>query len=73
MNLLHAYVTAGGMNGSILYELDRPENSGLKKSIKAWALSLLLSCMVEMYVHPIFLSVNTYYICCMAFAFPYLL
>lgn len=25
---------SGGMNGSILYELDRPENSGLKKSIK---------------------------------------
>ncbi|XP_028797233.1 putative L-ascorbate peroxidase 6 [Neltuma alba] len=25
---------AGGMNGSIVYELDRPENSGLKKSIK---------------------------------------
>ncbi|KAK4277171.1 hypothetical protein QN277_015209 [Acacia crassicarpa] len=24
----------GGMNGSIVYELDRPENSGLKKSIK---------------------------------------
>ncbi|XP_054792230.1 putative L-ascorbate peroxidase 6 isoform X4 [Prosopis cineraria] len=24
----------GGMNGSIVYELDRPENSGLKKSLK---------------------------------------
>ncbi|XP_042497078.1 putative L-ascorbate peroxidase 6 isoform X1 [Macadamia integrifolia] len=26
--------TSGGMNGSIVYELDRPENSGLKKSVK---------------------------------------
>lgn len=25
---------SGGMNGSILYELDRPENKGLKKSLK---------------------------------------
>nr|KYP43419.1 Putative L-ascorbate peroxidase 6 [Cajanus cajan] len=25
----------GGMNGSIVYELERPENAGLKKSIKA--------------------------------------
>ncbi|KAJ4959573.1 hypothetical protein NE237_026684 [Protea cynaroides] len=25
---------SGGMNGSIVYELDRPENSGLKKSVK---------------------------------------
>lgn len=24
----------GGMNGSILFELDRPENKGLKKSLK---------------------------------------
>lgn len=24
----------GGMNGSIVYELDRPENKGLKKSLK---------------------------------------
>ncbi|KAF9681237.1 hypothetical protein SADUNF_Sadunf06G0204600 [Salix dunnii] len=30
---------SGGMNGSIVYELERPENSGLKKSLKAlsWA------------------------------------
>lgn len=27
--------SAGGMNGSIVYELDRPENTGLKKSLKA--------------------------------------
>lgn len=26
--------TQGGMNGSIIYELDRPENAGLKKPIK---------------------------------------
>ncbi|XP_026460265.1 putative L-ascorbate peroxidase 6 isoform X1 [Papaver somniferum] len=25
---------SGGMNGSIVYELDRPENAGLKKSVK---------------------------------------
>ncbi|XP_048332566.2 putative L-ascorbate peroxidase 6 isoform X2 [Ziziphus jujuba] len=25
---------SGGMNGSIIYELDRPENAGLKKSLK---------------------------------------
>lgn len=25
---------AGGMNGSIIYELDRPENAGLSKSVK---------------------------------------
>ena len=25
---------SGGMNGSIVYELDRPENTGLKKSLK---------------------------------------
>ncbi|KAJ3694217.1 hypothetical protein LUZ60_009697 [Juncus effusus] len=25
---------SGGMNGSIIYELDRPENTGLKKSVK---------------------------------------
>ncbi|CAI0415114.1 unnamed protein product [Linum tenue] len=25
----------GGMNGSIIYELDRPENTGLNKSVKA--------------------------------------
>lgn len=25
---------SGGMNGSVLYELDRPENAGLKKSLK---------------------------------------
>lgn len=24
----------GGMNGSIIYELDRPENNGLQKSVK---------------------------------------
>ncbi|XP_015572613.1 putative L-ascorbate peroxidase 6 isoform X2 [Ricinus communis] len=26
--------TSGGMNGSIVFELDRPENAGLKKSLK---------------------------------------
>ncbi|XP_011649827.1 putative L-ascorbate peroxidase 6 isoform X2 [Cucumis sativus] len=26
--------TSGGMNGSIVHELDRPENKGLKKSVK---------------------------------------
>lgn len=25
---------SGGMNGSIVYELERPENAGLKKSLK---------------------------------------
>jgi L-ascorbate peroxidase len=25
---------SGGMNGSIIYEVDRPENTGLNKSIK---------------------------------------
>ncbi|EPS62370.1 hypothetical protein M569_12421, partial [Genlisea aurea] len=29
----------GGMNGSIIYELDRAENAGLKKSLKAWVKS----------------------------------
>ncbi|XP_071918059.1 putative L-ascorbate peroxidase 6 isoform X4 [Coffea arabica] len=28
------YDKTGGMNGSILHELDRPENKGLKKSVK---------------------------------------
>ncbi|CAN1287761.1 Putative L-ascorbate peroxidase 6 [Linum perenne] len=28
-------VVAGGMNGSIIYELSRPENTGLNKSVKA--------------------------------------
>ncbi|PKI65016.1 hypothetical protein CRG98_014601 [Punica granatum] len=28
------YENSGGMNGSIVYELDRPENAGLKKSLK---------------------------------------
>lgn len=27
---------AGGMNGSIIYELDRPENAGLGKSLKVY-------------------------------------
>lgn len=31
---------AGGMNGSIVYELERPENAGLKKSVKACSVSL---------------------------------
>lgn len=26
---------AGGMNGSVIYELDRPENKGLKTPFKA--------------------------------------
>lgn len=33
-------VVAGGMNGSIVYELERPENAGLKKSVKACSVSL---------------------------------
>lgn len=28
------YSYVGGMNGSIIHELDRPENRGLKKSVK---------------------------------------
>ncbi|WRX33078.1 hem peroxidase - like 10 [Theobroma cacao] len=28
---------SGGMNGSIVYELERPENAGLKKSLKAFS------------------------------------
>jgi hypothetical protein len=28
------HVVAGGMNGSIVYELERPENAGLEKSVK---------------------------------------
>jgi hypothetical protein len=36
-------ITAGGMNGSIVYELDRPENAGLKKPMKACSLSLSLT------------------------------
>jgi L-ascorbate peroxidase len=32
---------AGGINGSIAYELERPENIGLKKSLKALNPSLL--------------------------------
>ncbi|KAL0407633.1 UNVERIFIED_CONTAM: putative L-ascorbate peroxidase 6 [Sesamum radiatum] len=31
----------GGMNGSIVYELDRPENMGLKKSVKVFCLANL--------------------------------
>jgi len=27
---------SGGMNGSIIYELERPENAGLKRSIKVF-------------------------------------
>lgn len=27
---------SGGMNGSIVYELERPENAGLKRSIKVF-------------------------------------
>lgn len=34
------YVVAGGMNGSIVHELERPENAGLKKSVKACSVSL---------------------------------
>jgi hypothetical protein len=30
------------MNGSIVYELERPENAGLKKSLKACTQSLML-------------------------------
>lgn len=30
----------GGMNGSIVYELDRPENKGLKKSLKLTSRSM---------------------------------
>ena len=38
MNLLLILIVyAGGMNGSIIYELERPENTGLKKSLKAFA------------------------------------
>jgi L-ascorbate peroxidase len=35
-------INAGGMNGSIVYELERPENAGLKKSLKACTQSLML-------------------------------
>ncbi|PPS17927.1 hypothetical protein GOBAR_AA02646 [Gossypium barbadense] len=31
---------SGGMNGSIVYELERPENAGLKKSLKALSMYL---------------------------------
>lgn len=34
-------VIAGGMNGSVIYELDRPENKGLKSPFKACPLSLI--------------------------------
>ncbi|KAK2979120.1 hypothetical protein RJ640_021123 [Escallonia rubra] len=34
---------SGGMNGSIVYELDRPENGGLKKSVKASSLYLIIA------------------------------
>ncbi|XP_073111138.1 putative L-ascorbate peroxidase 6 isoform X7 [Elaeis guineensis] len=33
-NVLSKTKAAGGMNGSIIYELDRPENAGLGKSLK---------------------------------------
>lgn len=35
-------ISAGGMNGSIVYELERPENAGLKKPLKACSVSLVL-------------------------------
>lgn len=38
------------MNGSIVYELDRPENTGLKKSLKASS-PLLLYLFPFSYVH----------------------
>ena len=34
----HSFV--GGMNGSLVYELERPENAGLKRSVKACSVSL---------------------------------
>lgn len=37
---LSVYVVVGGMNGSVVYELERPENAGLKKSVKACSVSL---------------------------------
>lgn len=36
--LVNAYFFAGGMNGSIIYELERPENAGLSKSVKVFPL-----------------------------------
>ncbi|KAK3043729.1 hypothetical protein RJ639_001925 [Escallonia herrerae] len=41
---------SGGMNGSIVYELDRPENGGLKKSVKASSLYLLYSCYFDLII-----------------------
>lgn len=35
------FIVLGGMNGSIVYELDRPENMGLEKSLKASSSSIL--------------------------------
>lgn len=43
--------SAGGMNGSIVYELDRPENIGLKKSLKACSMINLLFFMHIICVH----------------------
>jgi len=37
---LSVHVVVGGMNGSVVYELERPENAGLKKSVKARSVSL---------------------------------
>jgi len=42
---------AGGMNGSIVYELERPENAGLKKSVKACSVSLFFCSLLS----PLFL------------------
>lgn len=37
LDLLYTMIiSAGGMNGSIVFELDRPENAGLKKSLKVF-------------------------------------
>lgn len=37
-NAFSCYFFAGGMNGSIIYELERPENAGLNKSVKVFPL-----------------------------------
>ena len=36
---LNRLLLAGGMNGSIVMELDRPENAGLNRSVKVRVLS----------------------------------
>jgi len=36
ISILSAQSFAGGMNGSIVYELDRPENAGLTKPLKVY-------------------------------------